>query len=209
MLISPDDLKAQYLRARKKWPFLDTISEQFGLPRFLIYAVGSRETNLNPVYTQGSTGDGGHGHGLFQLDDRWHDIPAGFDTDPKAQATAAAKMLRANLGHYDGHVFPACSAYNCGIGNADAGITYHGDPDYWTTHSGGVGYGAEVVARWQFLKQTYGDRPKPEELSDAQRRKAHDLRKSLNASDAPVKSGTGDRRRLRRLMRAIKRALSR
>lgn len=34
-----------------------------------LWAIGSRETNLNPIYLE-KKGDGGHGHGLMQIDDR-------------------------------------------------------------------------------------------------------------------------------------------
>jgi hypothetical protein len=60
-------------------------------------------------------------------------------------------MLASNLAYYHGQLFPAVCAYNAGIGNADAGIRNHGSPDYWTTHANGVGYGAEVLARHQWL----------------------------------------------------------
>ncbi|HET6908177.1 MAG TPA: peptidoglycan-binding protein [Mycobacteriales bacterium] len=156
MLIFPSDLDAQYQRAVKAWPFFDQIARAAGVPRFLLHAVGSRETNLT-----NERGDGGHGHGVFQLDDRWHTIPAGFDTDVALQAKAAASMLSSLIKHYNGQLYPAVCAYNAGVGNVDAGIKYHGDPDYWTTHSQGVGYGAEVMARFHWLRGKYGPPPVP------------------------------------------------
>lgn len=153
MLVSADTLKAQYQRAVKAYPFLPTVEKRHGLPPFLLFAVASVETNMN-----NETGDGGHGHGMFQLDDRWHTIPPGFDDDVRKQAATAAGMLKANLAHYAGHLHPAVAAYNAGQGNVDAGIAKHGDPDYWTTHLGAahVGYGAEVLARRHALVAAFG-----------------------------------------------------
>ena len=157
MLIDPADLGTQYDHAHKAWPFFDQIARDAGIARFVLHAVGSRETNLT-----NERGDGGHGHGIFQLDDRWHTIPPGFDSDVTAQAKKAAAMLAANLKAFGGQLYPAVCAYNCGVGNAQAGIKYHhGDPDYWTTHSGGVGYGAEVIARFHWLRSKYGPPPVP------------------------------------------------
>lgn len=107
-----------------------------GLPRCLLFAVGSRETNLDPAYAEGRTGDGGHGHGLFQLDDRWHDIPVGFDTDPRAQAETAAAML-ADLYQRNGEWLGACNLYNSG--------------SPLTERTTGRDYGPDVLERRDYL----------------------------------------------------------
>jgi hypothetical protein len=81
MRILPRDLRAEYLHAKATWPFVTEVNDAHSMPRSLLFAVGSRETNLRNV-----VGDGGHGHGVFQLDDRSHQIPPGFDQDVRAQA---------------------------------------------------------------------------------------------------------------------------
>jgi hypothetical protein len=80
MRIPAATLLAQYRRASRDWPFIDALELHHGLPRGLLYAVGSRETNLTD-----KTGDGGHGHGVFQLDDRSHTIPNPFPVALQAE----------------------------------------------------------------------------------------------------------------------------
>jgi hypothetical protein len=67
------ELSAQYQRAKSQWPFIHRTELARGLPRMLLFAVGSRETNLT-----NEVGDSGHGHGVWQLDDRSHMPPGGF-----------------------------------------------------------------------------------------------------------------------------------
>lgn len=143
MNITGAELLSQYRNANARWPFLHNVEQDFTLPPFLLFAVGSRETNLEAAFTTGATGDYGHGHGLFQLDDRWHDIPAGFDTDPLMQAAKAAEMLEVNyrrFGTWDG----ALNAYNSG------------SPDVNKTT--GKDYGPDVWERRNYLAENSGGR---------------------------------------------------
>lgn len=137
MNIAPAVLADQVARARALWPFLTDLETSYGLPPFLLFAAGSRETNLDPAYAQGSTGDGGHGHGVWQLDDRWHVIPEGFDTDPRAQALTAAEQL-ASLRAAWGGWLEALNAYNSG--------------SPLTAKTTGGDYGPDVLARQQWLE---------------------------------------------------------
>jgi len=106
MNISQTDLAAQYERANTAWPFLHQVAARHGLPPFFLHAVGSRETNLVD-----ELGDGGHGHGVFQLDDRSHQIPDPFPVE--VQAEIAAGML-AELRDRFGSWRAAANAYNSG-----------------------------------------------------------------------------------------------
>lgn len=142
MNLTPGQLKAQYERARERWPFFHDIEAAHSLPRFLLFAVGSRETNLRPEFTEGATGDGGHGHGLFQLDDRWHDIPDGFDTDPALQAETAAFKLHVDQGRFWDWV-KTLNYYNSGSPN--------------TEDTTGGDYGPDVWSRRQWLADNYGE----------------------------------------------------
>jgi hypothetical protein len=83
-------------------------------------AVAAQETG-GPGTDVGSNivGDGGHGHGLFQIDDRWHpfaNIPDAMD--PGKNAEFAAGMLAGLLAQYGGDWHEALSAYNDGTGDA-------------------------------------------------------------------------------------------
>ena len=82
----------------------------------LLAAVAAQETG-GPGSNAGANvvGDGGHGHGLFQIDDRWHafaSTPAA--RDPEKNADYAAGMLSGLLKQYGGNVREALSAYNAG-----------------------------------------------------------------------------------------------
>lgn len=127
MRISPADLQAQFVRATRDWPFITDLNDQHGFPPCLLHAVGSRETNLRNV-----VGDGGHGHGVFQLDDRWHQIPPGFDGDVRTQTDTAARML-ATLYQQWGDWTKALNCYNSGQPNTSG--TANGD------------YGPDVLER--------------------------------------------------------------
>ncbi|HEX3462975.1 MAG TPA: transglycosylase SLT domain-containing protein [Candidatus Elarobacter sp.] len=95
----------------------------------LLAAVAAQETG-GPGADSGRNvvGDGGHGRGVFQIDDRWHAFarsPAAMD--PGRNADYAAGLLETNLGRYGGDVRAALSAYNAGSPNATGTTTDWGD----------------------------------------------------------------------------------
>lgn len=77
---------------------------------------------LSPV-GPGGTGDGGHGRGLMQIDDRFHPsfIAAKFDDglplwkDPTQNIMYGTRLLRRNLDAAKGNMLAAIAAYNCGL----------------------------------------------------------------------------------------------
>jgi peptidoglycan hydrolase-like protein with peptidoglycan-binding domain len=141
MEITESELTAQYRQAASAWPFIGQTELAHGLPRMLLFAVGSRETNLT-----NETGDFGHGHGVWQLDDRSHTPPGGswpqFDANVAVQCATAAAMLQGILAGTGGNVEAAAAIYNSGQAG-EAGTT-HGD------------YGIDVLERMQFLQQLAG-----------------------------------------------------
>lgn len=95
----------------------------------LLAAVAAQETG-GPGSDSGRNvvGDGGHGRGLFQIDDRWHEFartPGAMD--PARNADYAAGMLSGNLQRYGGDVHAALSAYNAGSPTAVGTRTDWGD----------------------------------------------------------------------------------
>jgi hypothetical protein len=97
-------------------------------PRFLA-AVAAQETG-GPGARSGNNiiGDHGHGHGLFQIDDRYHAFaltPAAMD--PAQNADYAAGMLSGLLHTYHGDARAALSAYNAGSPNASGTATTWAD----------------------------------------------------------------------------------
>jgi hypothetical protein len=95
----------------------------------LLAAVAAQETG-GPGSDSGRNivGDGGHGRGVFQIDDRWHAFARGPSAmDPASNADYAAGMLEANLRRYGGDVRAALSAYNSGSPTAAGTRTDWGD----------------------------------------------------------------------------------
>jgi hypothetical protein len=97
-------------------PEIASAARRYGLDPELLAAVAAQETG-GPGSNTGHNvvGDGGHGRGLFQIDDRWHPFastPAAMD--PGQNADYAAGMISGLLKRYGGDVHEALSAYNAG-----------------------------------------------------------------------------------------------
>jgi len=95
----------------------------------LLAAVAAQETG-GPGADSGRNivGDAGHGHGVFQIDDRWHAFArSSAAMDPAKNADYAAGMLESNLHRYGGDVRAALSAYNSGSPTAAGTRTDWGD----------------------------------------------------------------------------------
>jgi hypothetical protein len=110
-------------------PDIASAACQYGLDPDLLAAVAAQETG-GPDSNAGRNvvGDGGHGHGIFQIDDRWHSFastPAVMD--PAKNADYAAGMLSGLLKRYGGNVHEALSAYNAGSPTADGTRTLWSD----------------------------------------------------------------------------------
>jgi len=139
--ISTADLVAQYRRAVVEWPWVSAVERAAALPPMLLWAVGSRETNLRNV-----VGDGGHGVGIWQRDRRAHVLPGSVDWylgHPRRQADDAAALLadlRRDLGTWP----RAIAAYNAGPAAVRAAMRAGVDPDTRTT---GGDYAADVESR--------------------------------------------------------------
>src|SRR6476646_10406457 len=112
--ITEAQLDAEYGAAKIAFGnLIDSIEQDFALPPFTMYAIGSRETNFNPYYFDHS-GDEGHGHGLWQVDDRSHLIPDDWATDLDWQCRTAADIFNDCLGATEDDFIAACNTYNSG-----------------------------------------------------------------------------------------------
>jgi hypothetical protein len=112
----------------------------------LLAAVAAQETG-GPGSNSGANvvGDGGHGHGLFQIDDRWHafaSTPAAMD--PAKNADYAAGMISGLLKQYGGNVREALSAYNAGSPTATGTKTRWSD-------GGDLSYADSVLRHYRLL----------------------------------------------------------
>jgi hypothetical protein len=132
-------------------PQIAAAAQRNGLDPTLLAAVAAQETG-GPGSNSGANvvGDGGHGHGVFQIDDRYHafaSTPAAMD--PAQNADYAAGLLSGLLQTYGGNVHAALSAYNAGSPGATG----------TTTNWSGVtlGYADSVMAHYAQLGGTARD----------------------------------------------------
>jgi hypothetical protein len=135
--ITGTQLAMQYEVAIGRWPFLHDVERDYGLPPFLLAAVGSRETNLDPRYVD-EPGDGGHGHGIWQRDNRSWSIPDPYPVTQ--QAVDAAAFLAALIDEED-DLIAALNRYNSGSPR--------------TERTTGGDYGPDVMARREWLAAHY------------------------------------------------------
>ena len=164
--LSQSQLLAEYERASKDWPFITLDEQAYHLPYMLMYAVGSRETNLQNV-----VGDNGHGHGVFQLDNRSHAIPNGFDQDVRAQSAKAAGMLKSLLDQFNGNAQRALAAYNAGVGTVEYNVSHGLNVDTGTANGD---YSRDVLSRMAFLANTVKDDPMSDPTVQQQVKETHD-----------------------------------
>jgi hypothetical protein len=131
-------MKTQAAKALKTWPFIPEVEKKHGLPEDLLLAVGSRETNLT-----NKIGDGGHGFGVWQRDNRWHDVDKSYLDDVRKQADDAASLLAANYKAL--HNWPdAIAAYNAGQTGVKNALAEGKSADSATS---GGDYAADVLGR--------------------------------------------------------------
>jgi hypothetical protein len=128
----------------------------------LLAAVAAQETG-GPGADSGRNivGDAGHGHGVFQIDDRWHAFarsPAAMD--PASNADYAAGLLESNLHRYGGDVRAALSAYNSGSPTATGTRTDWGDGK-------AVSYADSVLRHYARLGGDPTGPPDPRDAADA------------------------------------------
>jgi len=110
-------------------PQIAAAAARHNLDPRLLAAVAAQETG-GPGSSSGRNiiGDGGHGHGVFQIDDRWHAFArSSAAMDPGQNADYAAGILAGNLQRYGGNVREALSAYNAGSPTATGTRTDWGD----------------------------------------------------------------------------------
>lgn len=130
------------------------------------------------------TGDGGHGHSPFQIDDRYHQsfIRSGDWKDlhkASAKCMEVLKSFESELKQYKNRpdfkkmVF---SAYNCGGSNVRKALARGFDSDRYTWQSN---YGAEVIRLSKVLDSIPDDEP-----DQAESVKGHDNKTTINPNKA-------------------------
>jgi hypothetical protein len=132
-------------------PQIAAAAQSHHLDPTLLAAVAAQETG-GPGSNAGRNivGDGGHGHGLFQIDDRSHPFAeTSAAMDPASNADYAAGMLSGLLDRYGGNVHEALSAYNTGQPNLTGTTTQ------WSDGSK-LGYADSVLRHQQSIAAATG-----------------------------------------------------
>ena len=139
-------------------PYIREAAKQAGVSPYVICGIGSRESEwgLSRALDQpgpGGKGDGGHGRGLMQIDDRWHAFARnGKWADPEANLLYAARVLVSSRSYIkqrysltaDALLRATVAGYNCGAGNVAKALKRGLDVDFYTT---GRDYSKDVLSR--------------------------------------------------------------
>lgn len=145
MNLTRGQLRAQYEAGRPLiGELVDAAEKAFSLPSRVMWAIYSRETNLDPYYFT-HAGDGGHGRGVGQVDDRSHAIPADWKVNLPWQVRKSAEIFASCLTRADGDVVRAANRYNSG--------------QEATRYTTGKDYGPDVYERWQTLQEMFPPTP--------------------------------------------------
>jgi hypothetical protein len=152
-------LEADYRRAKEEFPFIEAVERAHGLPALLLYAVGSRETNLRNIkgdFTMrpGETSKRFHGFGVWQRDSAAFGVDESYLKDVHKQAEDAAELLAANFRTFE-RWNAAVAAYNCGVGNVKKALANGQSVDHFTAHQD---YSADVLARHHHLVVHVGEK---------------------------------------------------
>jgi len=126
------------------------IAADSGVSPLLVYGIGHTESGWGIYLDSNQTGDNGHGHGIFQIDDRtWGDwINSNNWQDPYTNGIQGMAILTQNgQGIYQAvdptvALATTIASYNTGPANAENGAAA-GNPDQHTT---GGDYSQRVIA---------------------------------------------------------------
>ncbi|NEQ96325.1 MAG: SH3 domain-containing protein [Cyanothece sp. SIO2G6] len=140
-------------------PLIEAAASRYDwLAPSVVAGIGSRESAwgrfLSPTGPSG-TGDGGHGRGLMQIDDRYHPsfINSGLWTDAKSNINYAIdNVLSQSYDYLDANtnlegkdlLRGAIAAYNAGLSSVTLALSQGLDIDYYTT---GQDYSWDVLNR--------------------------------------------------------------
>lgn len=156
---------------------IETAARAHGLAPAVLAAVISRESGAGVFLDASGLGDGGHGHGLTQIDDRSFDAWCASwrmirRTDParadRMAITQGAKVLGAKLREIDERLpglapqerlAAGVAAYNCGAKRVAWALRHVLPVDHYTT---GGDYSRDVLARAAWLEAHGWPTPAPE-----------------------------------------------
>jgi hypothetical protein len=137
-------------------------ARRHGVDPELLAAVAAQETG-GPGSNAGRNvvGDGGHGHGIFQIDDRWHAFATtAAAMNPAKNADYAAGMLHDLLQQNGGDAHRALCAYNAGSPTARGTATRWADGSV-------LGYADSVLRHYRDLTGNGGSAVEEPAMSSA------------------------------------------
>ena len=171
----PPQQAAQALaRLEPHWLVILAAAETHGIPPAILAGIISRESRAGAALDSRGLGDGGHGHGVTQIDDRsfpqwcvaWRKTWAGYEHCAEAVTAAiqkGASVLASKLRYLRYRAAQAClldsapvapdllraavAAYNCGEGRVAKLIAQGRDVDSLTT---GRDYSRDVLERARY-----------------------------------------------------------
>ncbi len=137
-------------RAQANWSAIHDAASAHGIEPRILAAIGVRETNFKNI-----AGDFGHGHGVFQFDDRYnsasviqniaYDIPKAADLAAARIAGGTNKYL--NQGYdYNNSTAAAIREYNGTGGISTSSLLDTGYPGYLNLGTTGNDYVRDVLA---------------------------------------------------------------
>lgn len=155
-LLSRSALAKQLDRAKTNgWmPFFTEAAQAFNFPIALLLAIASRETNIRNII-----GDGGHGRGIMQIDDRsFPDFAnSGASKDPRQNILKGGEILNGKRRFLsqkgisgDVLIRGSVAAYNGGEGRVLKAIRADRDVDSVTANGN---YSSDVLGRSQILEE--------------------------------------------------------
>jgi hypothetical protein len=167
----PDAARAHLTAVLAHLEAIQSSAARHGLDPAIVAAVISRETGGNPRWClpppRGQLGDGGHGHGPMQIDDRsfpdwcsrWRagelDVADGIEQGCEVLASKLAEVARLAASALPVQLWlqAGIAAYNCGSGRAVRALAKGADPDLCTT---GSDYSKDVLAQAEVFRSAIG-----------------------------------------------------
>ncbi|MBL8955808.1 MAG: peptidoglycan-binding protein [Myxococcaceae bacterium] len=135
-------------------PMVMEAARRYNLPPELLFGIMMRESN-----GQNIRGDGGHGRGLMQIDDRSHGAWLAANQggmDPASNIMKGAEILRQSIDAFGGDVRKGLAAYNAGVGGVRRALGEGRTADSATT---GGDYGAAVLRNAEQFSRALGGAP--------------------------------------------------
>lgn len=175
--VAPKEMRAardllpvfERVAAAHEWPEeLGQALEPLLGPKWIVWtlmAICSRESRFGLALDKSGRGDGGHGLGLMQIDDRSFPEFARRDyRDPAVNIVMGANVLQGKYDYLADHFelcgqdygrlwWAAVAAYNCGEGNVRKALERGRGQDAYTT---GRDYSGDVKGRAAFLARELG-----------------------------------------------------